>query len=140
MTPWYSDPPRSLISVFGKSHRINRDGAGDVHFFSTQVMTRLRENGSRDVVEWTKKGEGAGQVNCPEIVGVCTFLITSRNLYSVDIFEKKFLFMPIHKDMHWSLCVVVNPGKIANMFDSVSKDLEHPWYVLNRLASWRRRH
>ena len=32
---------------------------------------------------------------------------------AIDIFKKKLIFIPINKDLHWSLCVVVNPGSIA---------------------------
>ena len=48
----------------------------------------------------------------------------------IDIFKKKFVFVPINKDLHWSLCVIVNPGEIAKMYD-VDEDSssEHPWYV-----------
>jgi sentrin-specific protease 7 len=31
---------------------------------------------------------------------------------AIDIFEKKFVFIPINKSLHWSLCVVINPGAI----------------------------
>lgn len=34
---------------------------------------------------------------------------TKRN---VNIFQKKFIFIPINQDLHWSLLVVVNPGKM----------------------------
>jgi hypothetical protein len=27
-------------------------------------------------------------------------------------FEKKFIFIPINKTLHWSQCVVINPGAI----------------------------
>jgi sentrin-specific protease 7 len=30
----------------------------------------------------------------------------------IDIFDKKFIFIPINKTLHWSLCIVVNPGAI----------------------------
>ena len=33
---------------------------------------------------------------------------------NVDIFTKKFVFIPVNKHLHWSLCVVVNPGAILN--------------------------
>ena len=33
---------------------------------------------------------------------------------SINIFEKKFIFIPINEHLHWSLCVVVNAGKIMN--------------------------
>ena len=35
----------------------------------------------------------------------------------IDIFEKKFIFIPINDFLHWSLCVVVNPGKIENAYN-----------------------
>ena len=31
---------------------------------------------------------------------------------NIDIFKKKLIFIPINKDLHWSLCAVVNPGAI----------------------------
>jgi len=40
------------------------------------------------------------------------------------------VFVPINKDLHWSLCVVVNPGEIAKMFVTCSDEIEHPWYVM----------
>ncbi len=30
----------------------------------------------------------------------------------IDIFQKKFIFIPINKTLHWSQCVVINPGAI----------------------------
>jgi Ulp1 family protease len=35
----------------------------------------------------------------------------------INVFEKKLLFIPIHADSHWSLCVVVNPALIQNSSD-----------------------
>jgi hypothetical protein len=32
----------------------------------------------------------------------------------IDIFQKKLIFIPICQSLHWSLCVVVNPGAILN--------------------------
>ena len=31
---------------------------------------------------------------------------------NIDIFSKKFIFLPVNKSLHWSLCVIVNPGMI----------------------------
>ncbi len=43
----------------------------------------------------------------------------------INIFEKKFIFVPVNKSLHWSLCVVVNPG--ANDPDcDLSTDEECP--------------
>jgi Ulp1 protease family, C-terminal catalytic domain len=30
----------------------------------------------------------------------------------INVFDKKFVFIPINENVHWSLCVVVNPGHI----------------------------
>jgi hypothetical protein len=41
----------------------------------------------------------------------------------IDIFQKKLIFIPICQSLHWSLCVVVNPGAILNASsDEVSSD------------------
>ena len=35
---------------------------------------------------------------------------TSRK--AINVFEKKLILVPIHRQRHWSLCVVVNPGNV----------------------------
>ncbi len=52
-------------------------------------MTTLKEKGPNAVTSWTEKK-------------------------NIDLFQKKFVFIPVNADLHWSLCVVVNPGKVAN--------------------------
>ena len=68
----------------------NLDGFGPkVHCFSSHFFTTLIDEGPRGVQKWTaKKG--------------------------INIFEKKFVFIPVNETLHWSLCVVVNPGYIEN--------------------------
>eukprot|EP00588_Corethron_pennatum_P034698 CAMPEP_0194346062 /NCGR_PEP_ID=MMETSP0171-20130528/105212_1 /TAXON_ID=218684 /ORGANISM="Corethron pennatum, Strain L29A3" /LENGTH=1294 /DNA_ID=CAMNT_0039113135 /DNA_START=141 /DNA_END=4027 /DNA_ORIENTATION=+ len=56
-----------------------------VHLFSTHFYTTLKEEGVEAVTKWTAK----------------------------NIFEKRFIFIPINGSLHWSLCVVVNPSKIC---------------------------
>jgi len=73
-----------------------------VHFFPAQFYGVLHDGGPEAVASWTA---------------------------SIDIFKKKFVFVPIKKDLHWSLCVIVNSGEIAKMFDEAADDCEHPWYV-----------
>ena len=34
---------------------------------------------------------------------------------NINIFKKKFIFIPINENLHWSLCVVVNAGKITHV-------------------------
>eukprot|EP00536_Pseudo-nitzschia_multiseries_P008930 jgi/Psemu1/21845/gm1.21845_g len=34
--------------------------------------------------------------------------------HSVNIFKKKMIFIPINYHLHWSLCVLINPGAISS--------------------------
>lgn len=69
--------------------RITRhlDGFGkSVHCFSSHFFTTLMED-KKGVTKWTaNKG--------------------------INVFEKKFVFIPVNENLHWSLCVVINPGYI----------------------------
>jgi len=56
-------------------------------------MTTLKEKGPEAIASWTEKK-------------------------NINVFEKKLVFIPVNADLHWSLCVVVNPGLIANNLDS----------------------
>ena len=48
----------------------------------------------------------------------------------INVFEKKLIFIPVNANLHWSLCVVVNPGRIANSFNEEGSLLqERSWYV-----------
>ena len=62
-----------------------------VHFFTSHFMTTLKDEGTKAVESWT----------------------ANKN---INVFEKKLIFVPINANLHWSLCVVVNPGYIANHF------------------------
>jgi sentrin-specific protease 7 len=62
--------------------------SSSAHFFSTHFFTTLASEGPEGVESWTRKKD-------------------------VNIFSKKFLFIPINENLHWSLCVVVNPGEIT---------------------------
>jgi len=75
----------------------------DVHFFTSHFMTTLKKDGPKAVYSWTAKK-------------------------NIDVFKKKFIFVPVNADLHWSLCVVVNPGLIANTFEDalVPMTAEHP--------------
>ena len=64
-----------------------------MHFFSTQFFQKIQDQGPESVKSWTKRRD-------------------------INIFEKKFVFIPINDSLHWSLCVIVNPGKIENAFHS----------------------
>ena len=42
----------------------------------------------------------------------------------LDVFTKKLLILPIHKQLHWSLCCVGNPSAVTNSSDEEDEDLE----------------
>ncbi|GFH57133.1 hypothetical protein CTEN210_13609 [Chaetoceros tenuissimus] len=93
---------------FWISWLIHRMGnvSDQVHVFTTQFYTKLEQEGVESVVSWTAKK-------------------------NIDIFEKKYVFVPVNKDIHWSLLVIVNPGNIISDDDeeACNRNLEHP-YVL----------
>jgi Ulp1 family protease len=63
-----------------------------VHFFSTLFYTRMEDLGPDAVQRWT-----------------------ASKRKNIDVFTKKFIFIPVNENnVHWSLCVVVNPGAILN--------------------------
>ena len=45
---------------------------------------------------------------------------------NINIFEKKLIFIPINKSLHWSLCVIVNPGSIIPSVEEDEKDRPLP--------------
>ena len=59
-----------------------------VHIFSTHFMSTLLKDGVKSVLSWTAKKK-------------------------INVFNKRFVFLPINAGEHWSLCLVVNPGLIA---------------------------
>ncbi|XP_016413596.1 sentrin-specific protease 3a [Sinocyclocheilus rhinocerous] len=62
-----------------------------VHFFNSFFYDKLRTKGYDGVKRWTK---------------------------NVDIFQKKFLLIPIHLEVHWSLVCVNVPQRSITYFDS----------------------
>jgi Ulp1 family protease len=60
-----------------------------VHFFTTHFYTTLSKEGPNGVSRWTERKK-------------------------IDVFSKKFIFIPVNEGLHWSLCIVVNPGAILN--------------------------
>jgi Ulp1 family protease len=68
-----------------------------IYLFSTQFYTKMTEvDGIKTVTAWTTKKD-------------------------LDVFTKKMLFLPIHKDFHWSLCIICNAGNV-NSSDCVEED------------------
>ena len=64
-------------------------------------MTTLKDDGPEAVSSWTAKK-------------------------MIDVFQKRLIFIPVNADLHWSLCVVVNPGLIANSYnDDLDGSEEH---------------
>ena len=40
-------------------------------------------------------------------------LATGHQKKNLNIFDKRFLLVPINMSKHWSLCVIINPGDIS---------------------------
>ena len=70
-----------------------------VHFFSSYFFTTLVKEGVEGVKTWTEKK-------------------------NINIFEKRLIFIPINENLHWTLCVVVNPGAIIS--SSFNDDAKNP--------------
>jgi len=77
----------------------------DVHVFTTQFFSKLEMEGAKAVASWTKNK-------------------------SLDIFEKKLIFIPVNRDLHWSLFVVVNAGEVESAHQSDGEaNVEHPFIL-----------
>lgn len=88
---WLND---SLVDMWMQwiSRHITCKRSSNVHFFTSHFYTTLASEGVNGVKSWTAKK-------------------------NIDIFEKRLIFIPINKTLHWSLCVVVNPGAIIPQLD-----------------------
>jgi len=88
---WLND---SLVDMWMQwiSRHITCKRSSNVHFFTSHFYTTLVSEGVEGVKSWTAKK-------------------------NIDIFNKKLIFIPINKTLHWSLCVVVNPGAITPQVD-----------------------
>ena len=69
----------------------------DYHVFTSHFFTTLTTSGFKSVKSWVKD--------------IPRFL------------KKKFVFVPICIDMHWSLCVIVNPGAYFKTDGTVDEKL-----------------
>lgn len=74
-------------------------------------MTTLKDDGLAKVAKWTANKK-------------------------MNIFEKKFIFIPVNANLHWSLCVVVNPGLIENNHREGTLPDEDAWYVQTCSLYW----
>jgi Ulp1 family protease len=78
---------------------------------SPLIFSTLDKKGTKEVASWTRNEKKI-----------------------IDIFEKKFIFVPVNGKKHWSLCVVVNPGhklkahqlNVGSLLES-EKHGEWPW-------------
>jgi hypothetical protein len=87
---WLND---SLVDLW--MQWISRDDTtrdSKFHFCTSHFFSTLASDGPEAVASWTKKKK-------------------------INIFEKRLIFVPINKHMHWSLCAIVNPGAIVNGLD-----------------------
>jgi hypothetical protein len=78
-----------LLYFLGRIWRHESPTNSLVHFFTSHFYTTIRDDNPEAVTSWTKKKK-------------------------IDIFSKRLIFLPINATLHWSLCVVVNPGNLRN--------------------------
>lgn len=78
------------------SRGVSKKRDSDVHFFTSHFMTTLKDEGTKAVSSWT----------------------ANKN---INVFKKRLIFIPVNENLHWSLCVVVNPGLIANNYDRIAE-------------------
>ena len=64
-----------------------------MHFFPSRFMTTLEHGGPSAVSAWTAQK-------------------------NINVFDKKLIFVPVYSDLHWSICVIVNPGLIARNYNA----------------------
>jgi hypothetical protein len=96
---WLND---SLVDMWMQwiSRHTTCKQSSNFHFFTSHFYTTLASEGVNGVRSWTAKK-------------------------NINIFEKRLIFIPINKTLHWSLCVVVNPGAIiASVDDDNDNDNE----------------
>jgi Ulp1 family protease len=103
----------SLVELFCK-HFISQlpvEKKKKVHFCSTTLVTKLLATNktplelyNSEVVNYTRiRGEG-------KTIDGAVYQIDGGVFH--NIFEKDIIIFPVHHAFHWSLCVVVHPGKI----------------------------
>jgi hypothetical protein len=82
--------------------------ADDFYFFSPYFLARLVSFGLL-AESVPKDDKNAASWNIQLKKG---FNLVKKWTKHVNIFEKKFLFIPVNADVHWSVVVVCNPGLI----------------------------
>lgn len=74
-----------------------------LHVFTTHFSTKLEDEGVNSVLSWTaNKG--------------------------IHVLSKTFIYVPIHRNQHWSLMVVINAGMI-DFCDELNNQSEIPCMV-----------
>ena len=92
------------------------DSSGSTHIFSTHFYSALESDGAEGVKKWTmRKG-----INVFEKKFI--FIPSKSAMHCVEHDPSAFanpvsllVYPPVNKSLHWSICVVVNPGSILNL-------------------------
>ena len=88
-----------------------------VYMFMSHFYTTLRDNGIEAVKRWTSKK-------------------------NINIFKKRYVFIPIHGDLHWSLFLIVNPGNFGKdeeafgLFHLDSLGLHNSEKIYKNISGW----
>lgn len=119
----------SPYSVMFSRRMTRNDTSGTVHVFTTHFFSTLEREGPSSVKKWTmRKGIDIFKLKFVIIPSMFDLFIV---LLFVD--QPGFLLsfrslLSVNKNLHWSICVVVNPGSILELIGrqngSVSSDDE----------------
>uniref|UniRef100_A0A1D2ABL5 Ubiquitin-like protease family profile domain-containing protein n=1 Tax=Auxenochlorella protothecoides TaxID=3075 RepID=A0A1D2ABL5_AUXPR len=77
------------------------------YFYSTFFYSKLREKRGGEIPVGTRLKPGATAAECQALRN---YHKVQKWTKDVDVFEKDFLFIPVHHALHWSLMIVCHPG------------------------------
>ena len=90
-----------IIRIKRKEQHLSQS---NTQMFTSQLYSKLEENNDNEngVMRWSRRK---------------------------DIFNKKIVFIPIEKGLHWVLCIVINPGMIHNNTKISLLEISSPYSI-----------
>ena len=92
----YLDDNMLEMLILWMGRHIKWNDKTEVHFMKSLFFTSLKDGGVLKALSWDRQ---------------------------VDIFKKSLVFIPICQGLHWTLCVLVNPGSVNKKDGKISSML-----------------
>ncbi|XP_038981559.1 ubiquitin-like-specific protease 1D isoform X2 [Phoenix dactylifera] len=128
--------------------------SSDYYIFNTYFYKKLEEAVSSKVCLSRAHGNDDDSVQFILAKGdhISCFLKLRRWWKGVDIFQKAYIFLPVHGDLHWSLVIICIPSKedesgpiilhldslgihpSGQIFDTIGSYLKEEWNYVNQNA------